>query len=126
MVPRRALTTMKLYGFWRSLASYRVRVALLLKNVAVEEISINLLQGQQHEDVYRAVNPQSVVPALAIDDGPLLVQSLAILEYLDETHPQPPLLPRDRTTRMHPPPRAHPTGRRGLWSHAYATAFPLA
>lgn len=95
MVPRRALTTMKLYGFWRSLASYRVRVALLLKNVAVEEISINLLQGQQHEDVYRAVNPQSVVPALAIDDGPPLVQSLAILEYLDETHPQPPLLPRD-------------------------------
>ena len=86
---------MKLYGFWRSLATYRVRVALALKGVAVEQVSINLLQGKQHTDEYKAVNPQSVVPALVIDDGPPLFQSLAILEYLEETHPQPPLLPRD-------------------------------
>ena len=86
---------MKLYGFWRSLATYRVRVALALKGVAVEQVSINLLQGKQHTDEYKAVNPQSVVPALVIDDGPPLIQSLAILEYLEETHPQPPLLPRD-------------------------------
>jgi maleylacetoacetate isomerase len=86
---------MKLYGFWRSLASYRVRVALALKKVSVEETPINLLQGEQHGDAYRAVNPQRVLPALVVDDGAPLVQSLAILEYLDETHPQPPLLPKD-------------------------------
>jgi maleylacetoacetate isomerase len=86
---------MKLYGFWRSLATYRVRVALALKKVEAEQVSINLLQGKQHTDEYRAINPQSVVPALVIDDGPPLFQSMAILEYLEETHPQPPLLPKD-------------------------------
>src|SRR5216110_2589875 len=73
---------MKLYGFWRSLATYRVRVALALKGVELG-------------DDYKAVNPQCVVPSLVIDEGPPLFQSLAILEYLEETHPQPPLLPRD-------------------------------
>lgn len=87
--------TPKLFGFWRSLATYRVRVALALKGMAVEEVSINLLQGQQHGDDYRAVNPQSVVPAFKFDDDPPLFQSLAILEYLEETHPRPPLLPQD-------------------------------
>jgi maleylacetoacetate isomerase len=72
-----------------------VRVALALKGVEVEQVSINLLQGKQHTDEYKAVNPQSVVPALVIDDGPPLIQSMAILEYLEEMHPQPPLLPRD-------------------------------
>ena len=86
---------MKLYGFWRSLATYRVRVALALKGIAAEETSINLLQGKQFADDYKAVNPQSVVPALVIDDGPPLFQSLAIIEYLEETCPEPPLLPRD-------------------------------
>lgn len=86
---------MKLYGFWRSLATYRVRVALALKGVAAQEVSINLLQGLQHEAAYKAVNPQSVVPALQIDAGPPLFQSLAILEYLEETCPEPPLLPQD-------------------------------
>ncbi|HZI83803.1 MAG TPA: maleylacetoacetate isomerase [Casimicrobiaceae bacterium] len=90
---------MKLYGFWRSLATYRVRTALALKGVDAPEISINILQGVQHKDEYRNVNPQSVVPALAVDDGPPLFQSLAILEYLEETHPQPPLLPRDARGR---------------------------
>ena len=87
--------TMKLYGFWRSLATYRVRVALALKGLEAEELSINLLQGAQHGDDYKAVNPQSVVPALVIDDGPPLFQSLAIVEYLEETCPEPPLLPKD-------------------------------
>ncbi len=87
--------TMKLYGFWRSLATYRVRVALALKGVKVEDMSINLLQGVQHGDDYKAVNPQSVVPALVVDEGPPLFQSLAIVEYLEETCPEPPLLPKD-------------------------------
>ena len=86
---------MKLYGFWRSLATYRVRAALAFKGVDAPETSVNILQGAQHQDEYKAVNPQSVVPALVVDDGLPLFQSLAILEYLEETHPQPPLLPRD-------------------------------
>jgi maleylacetoacetate isomerase len=87
---------MKLYGFWRSLATYRVRTALALKGIAAPEVSINILKGAQHAEDYKAVNPQSVVPALILDDGsPALFQSIAILEYLEETHPNPPLLPRD-------------------------------
>jgi len=87
--------TMKLYGFWRSLATYRVRVALALKGLEAEQQYVNLLQGAQHGDDYKAVNPQSVVPALVIDDGSPLFQSLAIVEYLEETWPVPPLLPKD-------------------------------
>ena len=86
---------MKLYGFWRSLATYRVRTALALKGIDVEQVSINLLQGRQHSEEYRAINPQSVVPSLIVDGGPPLFQSMAILEYLEETHPEPPLLPKD-------------------------------
>ncbi len=87
---------MKLYGFWRSLATYRVKVALALKGMQAEEVSIDLLKGKQHEQDYLKVNPQAVVPALALDDGgPPLFQSLAILEYLEETKPQPALLPKD-------------------------------
>ncbi len=85
----------KLYGFWRSLATYRVRVALALKGLDVEQVSIDLLQGKQHAGEYKAINPQSVVPALVIDRGPPLFQSMAILEYLEETHPKPALLPTD-------------------------------
>jgi maleylacetoacetate isomerase len=108
---------MKLYGFWRSLATYRVKVALALKGMSVEEVSIDLLKGQQHNPDYRAVNPQAVVPALVLDDGgPPLFQSLAILEFLEETKPQPPLLPKD------------PRGRarvRGLALIAVADGHPL-
>jgi maleylacetoacetate isomerase len=93
------MMTIKLYGFWRSLATYRVRVALALKGVKAEESSVNLLQGKQYATEYKAVNPQSVVPALAIDEGPPLFQSLAILEYLEETHPQPALLPKNPRER---------------------------
>ena len=108
---------MKLYGFWRSLASYRVRVALAMKGMQAEEISIDLLKDKQNSDDYLAVNPQGVVPALVLDEGgPPLVQSLAILEYLDETRPEPPLLPKD------------PRGRarvRGLALIAAADGHPL-
>lgn len=91
---------MQLYGFWRSLASLRVRIALNLKGLKFEETPIDLLKGQQFADTYKALNPQSVLPALILDDGgPPLFQSLAILEYLDETHPQPPLLPKDARGR---------------------------
>lgn len=90
---------MKLYGFWRSLATYRVRVALGLKGIAAEEISIDILKGKQFSDEYKALNPQSVVPALVVEGGAPLVQSLAILEYLEETQPQPPLLPKDARGR---------------------------
>ena len=108
---------MKLYGFWRSLASYRVRVALAMKGMQAEEISIDLLKGKQNEGDYLAVNPQGVVPALVLDEGgPPLFQSLAILEYLEEVRPQPPLLPKD------------PRGRarvRGLALIAAADGHPL-
>lgn len=87
--------SMKLYGFWRSLAAYRVRTALALKAVRAEEVSIDLMEGKQHTAEYKAVNPQSVLPALVVDGEPPLFQSMAILEYLEETHPNPPLLPKD-------------------------------
>jgi len=86
---------MKYYGFWRSLAACRVRIALALKGVKAEEISINLMQGEQLKPEYRAVNAQAVVPALVLDDGSTLFESMAIIEYLDETHPNPPLMPKD-------------------------------
>ncbi|RAI37410.1 maleylacetoacetate isomerase [Rhodoplanes roseus] len=84
----------KLYSFWRSLATYRVRIAMALKGVVPDEIvTIDLTKGDQHGDAYAAVNPMHALPALVDGDGPPLVQSLAIIEYLDETRPQPPLLP---------------------------------
>jgi maleylacetoacetate isomerase len=90
---------MKLFGFWRSLATLRVRTALNLKGVPFEEVSVDLLAGEQRRPDYVAVNPQMVVPALVDGGGPPLFQSLAILEYLDEQHPDPPLLPMDARGR---------------------------
>lgn len=84
---------MHLYGHWRSMATFRVRVALNLKDIAVETTFVDLAKGEQNRAEYRAVNPQGVLPALIDGGGAPLFQSLAILEYLDETHPAPPLLP---------------------------------
>jgi maleylacetoacetate isomerase/maleylpyruvate isomerase len=87
---------MKFFSFWRSLAAFRVRVALNLKGVTPGEvIDINLVQGKQREDSFRKINPMMALPALIEDDGTVLFESLAMLEYLDETHPIPPLLPND-------------------------------
>ncbi|OZB73785.1 MAG: maleylacetoacetate isomerase, partial [Thiomonas sp. 14-64-326] len=85
---------MKLYTYFRSSAAYRVRIALHLKGLAFESVPVHLLRdgGQQHAAGYAAINPNETVPTLD-DDGQILNQSLAIIEYLDETHPSPPLLP---------------------------------
>ena len=84
---------MKLYGYFRSSAAYRVRIGLALKKLAYEVLALDLRAGAQRDVAYRELNPQGLVPAL-VDDERVVAQSLAILEYLEETHPTPPLLPR--------------------------------
>jgi maleylacetoacetate isomerase len=89
----------RMYGFWRSAASFRVRIALNLKGLAYQETMVDIDVGDQYTPGYKAINPQSAVPSLCVDDGPPLTQSLAIIEYLDETHPAPALLPADARGR---------------------------
>lgn len=84
---------MKLYDYFRSSAAYRVRIALNLKGLKPSREFVHLRRNDQRSDDYLALNPQGLVPALAIDGGAVLTQSLAIIGYLDETHPEPPLLP---------------------------------
>ena len=90
---------MKLIGYFRSSAAFRVRIALSYKGLKVEHASRHLRKGEQAAPDYVALNPQKLVPALVLDSGEVLTQSLAILEYLEETHPEPPLLPRDPVGR---------------------------
>jgi maleylacetoacetate isomerase len=91
----------KVYTYFRSSAAYRLRIALNLKGLSGDMVSIHLQKegGQNRKPEYRAINPQMRVPALKLDSGEVLTQSLAIIEYLDEVDPQPPLLPRDPVAR---------------------------
>ena len=92
---------MKLYSYYRSSASFRVRIALALKGIDYEYAAVHLIKegGQQFAPAFRALNPASMVPVLETDQGAVLTQSLAIVEYLDEVFPQPPLLPGDPVGR---------------------------
>ena len=88
-----------LYSAWRATAPYRVRIGLALKGVAYDYVPIDLIKGEQREAAYRAVNPQGLTPALDLGDGHVLTQSLAILEWLEETRPEPAILPKDPLDR---------------------------
>ena len=92
---------MKLHGYFRSSASYRVRIALNLKGLSAEHLTHHLRKGEQRAPSYLAINPQGLVPTLEDDGGKILTQSLAIIEWLDEIHPEPPLLPKDPLRRAH-------------------------
>lgn len=90
---------MKLYTYFRSSAAYRVRIALNLKELPYEAVPVHLLRSEENAPAYRALSPLGTVPTLVADDGSALTQSLAIVEYLDEIHPRPPLLPVDALGR---------------------------
>ncbi len=92
--------SMKIYGFWRSIASFRVRVALRLKGLAFEETPVDILSGEQFKPGYEAVNAERVVPTF-IHDGHSIFQSLAIMEYLDDIQPEPRLIPQDARERAY-------------------------
>ncbi|MFM9827357.1 MAG: maleylacetoacetate isomerase [Sphingomonas sp.] len=90
---------MKLHGYFRSAAAWRVRIALNIKGVVLEHVPHHLRKGDHRSPTFLALNPQGYVPALELDDGTVLTQSVAIIEWLDETMPAPPLLPADPLTR---------------------------
>ncbi len=90
---------MRLHGYYRSSAAYRVRIALNLKGIAVEHVAHHLRKGEQRAPAYLSLNPQGLLPALETDDGHVLTQSLAIIEWLDEIYPEPPLLPANAYAR---------------------------
>ncbi|MCL1961550.1 MAG: maleylacetoacetate isomerase [Desulfovibrionaceae bacterium] len=90
---------MKLYNFFRSSAAFRVRIALNLKGLAYDCVPVHLAKGEQKQPAFAAIAPQGLIPVLELDDGRRLTQSMAIIEYLDETHPQPALLPADAPGR---------------------------
>jgi maleylacetoacetate isomerase len=93
------LDGMKLHNYFRSSASYRVRIALGLKGLRYDYLAVHLPKGEHKQPAYAAISPTMLVPTLETDAGERLGQSMAIIEYLDETHPEPPLLPRDALGR---------------------------
>ena len=95
-----ANTDLQLYGYYRSSAAYRVRIALALKQLDCKQLPVNLLKGDQKQESYLQVNPQGLVPTLATAEG-TITQSLAIIEYLEETHPKSPVLPSKAIDRAH-------------------------
>jgi len=97
----------KLYSYWRSTTSYRVRAALNLKGVAYLTEPVDLLAGRQHDDRYISLNPGKGVPTLVLDDGTILTQSMAILDFIEANWPDPPLLPNDSVDRAHVLAAAH-------------------
>lgn len=92
---------MKLYSYYQSSAAYRVRIALNLKQLPVEMAYVDLVAGAQTAPDYAAVNPQKLVPSLQVGEGAVLTQSIAIMEYLEEVHPTPPILPREPVARAY-------------------------
>jgi maleylpyruvate isomerase len=92
---------MKLYSFFRSGTSHRLRIALNLKGLAPEYVPVDLRVDEQAEGTYKAINPQGLVPALALDGDATLIQSPAIIEWLEERYPDPALLPKDPEARAH-------------------------
>jgi len=93
------MTGFTLHSYFRSSTSFRVRIALNMKGVAYEQITWHLRKGEQKSDAYKKVNPQGLLPALQHPDGSILPQSMAILEWLEEAYPEPPLLPEDTAGR---------------------------
>lgn len=93
--------TVTLYDYFRSGSAYRTRIALNLKGIPYQHHAVHLTRdgGEQHSDAYKAINPQERVPSLCLEDGTVLTQSPAILEWLEEVHPEPPLLPKDPIAR---------------------------
>ncbi len=90
---------MKLYGYWRSSASYRVRIVLALKNIDYDYAAVNLLKGEHKTADYLAINPNGLAPTLVTDEGETIIQSLAIMEYLEDAFPEPSILPADAADR---------------------------
>lgn len=90
---------MQLHGFWRSTATWRVRIALAHKGLVYRYLPVDLVAGHQHDPAYQQISPMSQVPVLVLADGTRISQSIAILEFLEETRPDPPLLPRDPYAR---------------------------
>ena len=108
-----------LYSYFRSSAAYRVRIALNLKSLPYEYLPVHLVKGEQRDERYRALNPQALVPML-IDDRETITQSMAIVEYLDETVPEPPLLPAtpEARDRVRHPSAEQPAGAEVFDRHA--------